>query len=268
MYWIIFIVLALVFGFIIIKSSHDSSPSENQQAETPTTTSETVSMFKYIEITEGCDSHFKGECVNMRSGPGTNYPVLNRLRTGIVLKVSDVVVTNNYTWYKIKIDDTLYYPERAKTDWYVGTNGVRLFEDNGTHNSKLGYVSTSTKKIIVDVSKQTLSAYDGSKLFMKVSVSTGLELTPTTIGTFHIYKMTPSRYMQGPLPGSANDQYFDLPGVPWDLYFTNDGQVIHGAYWDVGFGHRWSHGCVNVPPQDAKKLYMWTDIGTEVVVER
>ena len=71
--------------------------------------------------------------------------------------------------------------------------------------------------------------------------------------------------MQGPLPG-ISDQYYDLPGVPWDLYFTHEGGAIHGAYWHDKFGERWSHGCVNLPIEKAKELYEWTDLGTTVVV--
>ena len=63
--------------------------------------------------------------------------------------------------------------------------------------------------------------------------------------------------MQGPLPGIPGNQYYDLPGVPWNLYFTQEGAVIHGAYWHDSFGSRYSHGCVNLAPEDARKLYGW-----------
>ena len=72
--------------------------------------------------------------------------------------------------------------------------------------------------------------------------------------------------MQGPLPG-VSDQYYDLPGVPWDLYFTKDGAVIHGAYWHDHFGEQWSHGCVNLPTDKAKELYLWAAVGIPVTVK-
>jgi hypothetical protein len=109
-------------------------------------------------------------------------------------------------------------------------------------------------------------AYDGDELFMQEPISVGLEGTPTPRGTFKVYTMIPSRYMQGPIP-EVSDQYYDLPGVPWNLYFTKDGAVIHGAYWHDHFGQPWSHGCVNLPPQKAKELYLWADIGTTVTVQ-
>ena len=80
-----------------------------------------------------------------------------------------------------------------------------------------------------------------------------------------VYKKTPSRYMQGPLP-PISDQFYDLPGVPWNLYFTNEGGAIHGAYWHESFGEQRSHGCVNLPLDKAKELYLWAPLGTEVFV--
>jgi lipoprotein-anchoring transpeptidase ErfK/SrfK len=72
--------------------------------------------------------------------------------------------------------------------------------------------------------------------------------------------------MQGPLPYLKDQSYYDVPGVPWNLYFTQQGAVIHGAYWHNSFGTPYSHGCVNLPPDQAKKLYAWATIGTQVVV--
>jgi lipoprotein-anchoring transpeptidase ErfK/SrfK len=73
--------------------------------------------------------------------------------------------------------------------------------------------------------------------------------------------------MQGPLPNLSDRQIYDLPGVPWNLYFTQGGAVIHGAYWHDSFGSVYSHGCVNLPVSVAQVLYIWADLGTKVIVE-
>ncbi|HEY4502104.1 MAG TPA: L,D-transpeptidase family protein [Candidatus Paceibacterota bacterium] len=222
-------------------------------------------LFQYIEVVESCGPYFKGACVNMRSGPGEKYPVVLRLRAGVVLKVADTVEGEGREWYKIELDKTVRYPERVVSDWYVAADTVELFYDDGDHTLE-GGAYLGQKRIVIDVSEQMLYAYDGDDLFMKEAISTGLEFTPTPRGTFGIYKMTPSRYMQGPLPG-VSDQYYDLPGVPWDLYFTKDGAVIHGAYWHDHFGEQWSHGCVNLPTDKAKELYLWAAVGIPVTVK-
>jgi len=225
-------------------------------------------LYPYIEVIDSCGPYYDGSpCVNLRSGPGEDYPVVMKLRDGIVLKVDRTFADENGRgWYKL-IPDTgdLRFPERITSDWYVAADLVTLFYDDGDHLLSKETPATN-KRIIVSRSKQMLYAYDGDTLFMEQSISTGLELTPTPLGTYKIYKMTPSRYMQGPIEG-LSDQYYDLPGVPWNMYFTRDGAVIHGAYWHNHFGQPWSHGCVNMPLDKAKELYLWADIGTLVTVQ-
>lgn len=224
-------------------------------------------LFHYIEIIDGCGPYYNtGLCVNMRSGPGIEYPAVVRMRTGVVLKVEDTVVQDGM-WYKIIFDKSILYPERVTGDWYVtvDSTSVRPFVDIGDQYL-VSETVTTTKRIVVELSKEMLYAYDGDKLFMQNAISTGLDSTPTAVGEFKVFKKTPSRYMQGPTPG-VSTQYYDLPGVPWNLYFTNDGAVIHGAYWHDHFGMPWSHGCVNLPPEKAKELYIWADLGTTVTVK-
>jgi hypothetical protein len=225
-------------------------------------------LFEYIEVTDGCGPHFEGECLNVRSGPGTEYPVVSRLRNGIVLKVGGKVERDGDVWYKIVFDEWLRYPERLNSDWFVSANYVQVLLDEGDRTVwDSDHATTTNKQIIVDRTTQTLFAYEGDNLFMMQKISTGLELTPTPRGEFTIFKKTPSRYMQGPLPGLASDQYYDLPGVPWNLYFTHQGAVIHGAYWHTSFGTNYSHGCVNLPPDKARELYNWAELGTKVIVK-
>ena len=249
--------LAAVRG--ALESSVATSTSATSAATSP---SHEVS---YIEVTDGCGPYFEGTCVNVRSGPGTQYPVVTKLRAGVVLRVASSIESDGHTWYKIAFDEWLRYPERVQGAWYVAGDYVRSFSDNAPEELAPGVHATSTKHIIVDRSEQMLFAYDGNELFMREKISTGIEITPTPRGTFVIFKKTPTRYMQGPIPG-ISDKMYDLPGVPWNLYFTEQGAVIHGAYWHNHFGEPWSNGCVNLPPQDAKRLYEWADLGTTVTV--
>ena len=225
-----------------------------------------VPQFTYIEVVDSCGPYYEGVCVKMRSGPGVQYPAVARLRTGVVLLVGDTVTVDGHDWYKIQFASALQYPERVKGSLFVSADVVRAFRDPGDQLLTKGENASTTKRIVVDVSQEMLYAYDGDVLFMKEPISTGLEFTPTPRGTFLIFKKTPARYMQGPLPG-VSDQVYDLPGVPWDLYFTQDGAVIHGAYWHDHFGEPWSHGCVNLSPQNAKKLYLWAEVGVPVTVQ-
>ena len=217
---------------------------------------------EYIEVIDSCGIHYGGLCLSVRSGPGTEYEKVYSLRMGIILKISDKVVdSTGKLWYKIHFDEWVRYPDRLKDGWYVSGDYVRLLSAEKSDGNK----KNTNKKIVVDRSEQKIYAYDGEKIFMEQTVSTGLDATATPRGTFYIFRKTPSRYMQGPIPGVSSD-YYDLPGVPWTMYFTEEGGAIHGAYWHDNFGQKWSHGCVNLPIDKAEILYEWADIGTTVVV--
>lgn len=222
-------------------------------------------LHEYVEVMEGCNYAYAGECVRSYAGPGREYATVNRLRKGVVLKVGGSVLSDLRVWYRIVFDEPLRYPERVTQAQYVAAEDVRHFYSNGVQTRASQGNATSSKHILVDRSEQMLYAYEDKTLFMQVSISTGIQLTPTPRGVFTIYKRTPTRYMQGPLP-DISEKYYDLPGVPWNLYFTNEGGVIHGAYWHKSFGTRWSNGCVNLPLAEARALYEWAEVGTKVLV--
>ncbi len=224
-------------------------------------------QFSYIQVTGGCGIHFEGDCAVARSGPSTSSPVVAKLRNDMVLRIDGEQVHDGHTWYKVVFDEGLLYPERQKNSWYIAADFVHVFKDEGIQTEPIKNAPTSTKRIIVDRSEQMLTAYDGDTVFMTAYVSTGLKLTPTPRGNFAVFRKTPTRYMQGPLPGAGLEQYYDLPGVPWNLYFTSEGAVIHGAYWHDSFGKPYSHGCVNLLPEEAKKLYYWAEIGTKITIK-
>lgn len=271
------------------ETTTDNAPSPRATTETSATSSSSEEIFSttqvltdtststYIEVTDSCGPHFGGTCVRVRSGAGTEYPVISQLRNGVVLKTDGTHTAHDgTTWYKIVFDEWLRYPERIIEDWYVSADYVTPHSDVKDVQLDIGsttlgeYITataaSSTKKILIARGAQTLHAYEGDTLFMESAISTGKELTPTPRGTFTIFRKTPSRYMQGPLPYLNEQQYYDLPGVPWNLYFTEQGAVIHGAYWHNSFGSTYSHGCVNLKPNDAEQLFRWADVGTIVVV--
>jgi LysM repeat protein len=115
------------------------------------------------------------------------------------------------------------------------------------------------RTIVVELDKQIVKAYQDGRLVRMVSVSTGLPGTPTVVGEFKIYAKYLSQTMTGP-------NYY-LPEVPYVMYFYQ-GYGLHGTYWHNNFGHPMSHGCVNLPTEDARWFYQWADIGTPVLVKQ
>ena len=136
-----------------------------------------------------------------------------------------------------------------------------MLSKNEDTNPVLGLKTTSGEKhIYVNLETQTLSAYEGSSLFMQTPISSGL-WGKTPKGDFTIWAKFRATRMSG---GSGAD-YYDLPNVPYVMFFSNDevpgssGFSLHGTYWHNNFGHAMSHGCVNMKTTDAGKIYDWAD---------
>lgn len=223
---------------------------------------------KYVKIIGSCNTNFAGNCVRARACPSLECPTVADLRNEMILKTSGEIVNyGGIKWYHIVFDEWVRYPDRTARDWYISADYLKEIDSYTEKLKSEKNIAKSTKKIVVKLSEQRLYAYDNDEKIMDVPISSGLDDLPTPIGTFNIFSKTPSRYMQGPLPG-VSDQEYDLPGVPWTMYFTHSGAAIHGAYWHNNFGEQRSHGCINLIPDDAEILYAWADAGTQVVVEK
>lgn len=105
----------------------------------------------------------------------------------------------------------------------------------------------------VDLSQQTLVAYRGETPVFATLVSTGKARYETPTGEFRIERKVSMRTMNS-RPGAKESYAVDK--VPWTAYFK-DSYALHTAYWHSGFGRVRSHGCINLSPADAKRLYGW-----------
>ena len=113
----------------------------------------------------------------------------------------------------------------------------------------------SEKHIEISLDRQILLAFESDVPVFSARVATGQLHFETPTGWFRTFHKRPTYHMTG---GADVTTVFDLPGVPWDSYFTDDGAAMHGTYWHNDFGHPHSHGCVNMTPQDARWIYRWT----------
>ena len=111
--------------------------------------------------------------------------------------------------------------------------------------------------IAIDISDQSLTAWQGDVPVFETTVSTGKPGFRTLPGTFAVYRKYEETRMRG--------ADYDTPDVPWTMYYDG-GFAIHGAYWHNNFGTPVSHGCVNLRVPEAKAIFEWADVGTEVVV--
>jgi lipoprotein-anchoring transpeptidase ErfK/SrfK len=119
------------------------------------------------------------------------------------------------------------------------------------------------KRVVVDVSHQTLSCLEGKDEVYFARVSTGImndingnptDKWSTPPGIRPIWRKLISVHMTGGTTGGG----YDLPGVSWTTLFEGQGVAIHSTFWHNNFGEPMSHGCVNAAPEDAKWVFRWT----------
>ncbi|MDT8307208.1 MAG: L,D-transpeptidase [Anaerolineae bacterium] len=109
----------------------------------------------------------------------------------------------------------------------------------------------------VDLSEQTITAYEGDRLVYAALIASGLSRWATREGLNQVWERRLSAPMSGGDPG--NDYYY-IDGVLHTLYF--DGEIsLHNAFWHDDFGRQKSHGCVNLAPRVAEWIYYWSASG-------
>jgi hypothetical protein len=157
--------------------------------------------------------------------------------------------------FEIETDATGIYNNKP-----VSVPNISLSKDENV-SPVLGLKTTlGEKHIFVNLATQTLSAYEGSSLFIQTPISSGL-WGKTPKGDFTIW----SKFRATRMSGGSGADYYDLPNVPYVMFFSNNdvssnaGFSLHGTYWHNNFGHAMSHGCVNMKTTDAAKVFEWAD---------
>lgn len=119
------------------------------------------------------------------------------------------------------------------------------------------------KRVVVDITYQTLSCYEGNTEVYFTRISSGalynyagekVDAWATPIGKFPIWRKLVSLHMSGGTTGGG----WDLPGIGWTSLFVGSGVAIHSTFWHNNFGEPMSRGCVNARPEDAKWVFRWT----------
>ena len=129
--------------------------------------------------------------------------------------------------------------------------------DEAKHMPKWG--KNGERWIDVNITKQVLVAYEGDKPVYATLVSTGEDgleegKKSTKKGIFRIH----TKYVTTTMDSDVVGEEFELRDVPYVQYFE-EGFALHGAYWHDNFGTPKSHGCVNLTPEDARRLFFWTE---------
>lgn len=183
------------------------------------------------------------------TGARTTHVVQAGQELGLIAKeygvdVADIIALNDIT------DANFIYPGQ---ELIIPAAGIYTPDNSDAPAAPLA----QGKSIVVDTSRQRIYAYENGTLVRSHLTSTGRPETPTVLGDYRIYVKYVKDDMSGP-------DYF-LPDVPYTMYFYQ-GYGIHGTYWHNSFGRQMSHGCVNLPVEEAEWFFNWAEVGTTVRV--
>lgn len=121
-------------------------------------------------------------------------------------------------------------------------------------------VGESERWIDVDTRSQVLTAYQGTTPVYATLVSTGKGAVgseqATPLGEHRVWVKLRTSDMTNVEEVSVSTPYA-IEEVPW-VQFFKQGYGLHAAFWHDAFGQRRSHGCVNLSPIDAQRLFEWT----------
>ncbi len=106
---------------------------------------------------------------------------------------------------------------------------------------------------VVSLADQHVSFYEGSHLWARSTISTGVNGHPTPTGIFNILEK--ERYHHSNI-------YSGAP-MPFMQRVTWTGIALHQG---VVTGHPASHGCVRLPADFAKRLFSATKVGQRVII--
>ncbi len=106
----------------------------------------------------------------------------------------------------------------------------------------------------VDLDQQMLALRRGEDVEFLTLISSGTSKHSTPLGLFRVEGKWAFADMRS--RAGDEDSYF-VEGVPWVQYFKGR-YALHGTFWHNRFGHRTSHGCINLSAHDARWVYSHT----------
>lgn len=199
--------------------------------------------------------------------------------------------------YRIQDDKVRAYKQRAEYRSIVHLTGKKQFIDKRLYyeaadgkwvRSRDIAIATSPepmpeaakrgeKWIDISIRQQVLTLWEGTKPVYATLVSTGQDMLgdpkttkSTVLGTFRIQSKHVTTHMdsnEGLTRDTGDPEYgktkrrgqgtFLLQHVPWVQYFKGS-YALHATYWHDVFGTARSHGCVNLTPIDAHRVFFWT----------
>jgi hypothetical protein len=150
-----------------------------------------------------------------------------RIYYGTTHWVTKVIVqrAEKSIWYEI-------YDFYLKRTYYVVAHDMRLIP-NEELSTLSPEVPDEEKHIVVDLSVQLVTAFEGEQLVFSQRCASGVRGTDTPKGEFRTYHKGPSVHMTNEGDALENESVYSLPGVPWCAFLPVPG-TARGPTGDYG----------------------------------
>ena len=195
----------------------------------------------------------------VRAGPTLNAPAVGTLDPGARVKVlSEEADPDGDTtpWYRI--DGGRYAGGRL----YSGrTNRIPAPEPNTTPPAE----GATGRWLVVHRAANTLTLVQDGQPELTTFVALGRAGVDTPSGQYQVVSKLTMDDMKSERNPTA-DRSYALPSVPNVLYFSNEGDAVHGTYWHDKFGTQESQGCINLTMTDAAFIFGRTERSTPLVI--
>ncbi|WP_161977557.1 L,D-transpeptidase family protein [Dictyobacter kobayashii] len=211
---------------------------------------------------------------NVRNIPFTSGYVIKTLAAAQTLTVYGTVngeiLSNGALWYRISDQNST--PEYIYSELVSTTKPVPVVTTGPT--------ATPGKIIKVNLTAQTISAYDNGTLVHQNLITSGQPNLLTPTGTFQIISKLHPATFYSPWPKGSPYYYAPL-NINYALGFQGTLLFLHDATWrgtDFGPGTNvphtaangsqmtGSHGCVEMSVDNSAWFYNWATIGTPLVI--
>jgi hypothetical protein len=199
---------------------------------------------------------------NIRSAPTLHASSIGTLPLGTPVVVSawvagDEASADNPTWARLSdgayVHSSLLRPVALPTMPAMPAQGAAL----------------TGHWIDVNLTQQTVVAYDGQTPVYMARTSSGRPGWETVPGNFSIGRRVASETMSSStLPVSREMASYHLDNVRWTQYFSADGKALHENYWKPvdQIGVPSSHGCLGLASNDAKWFWDFATVGTPLII--
>lgn len=150
------------------------------------------------------------------------------------------------TWYRVQLP----VKPNGSTGW-IPARGITL--------------SPVRTRIVVSVSKRTLTLYRAGKVVLHATVAVGAAATPTPTGRYYVNQRLVPEDASGPYgPAAIGVSAYSDVLTGW----AQGGPIaIHGTNEPWSIGRAVSNGCIRLPNATLTRVFRLADAGTPVIIK-